>query len=362
MWIISAYSGIYSARSPSTARPRGGGEYPARDKRFLVDELRKAVDEARAFCAEKGLALADLEHSEGFQRTRSIDDAVNVLVADDNTKQKFLDAVRRVNILFKAILPDPSANEFGAIRKLLLVIADAVRAEDPEIDISAFTGNIEDVLDQSIFAAEYIINPTRPEDLIDLSQVDFEALQEQFASSPHQNTLVQRLRAALERQLNSMVRLNPTRMDFQARYQRMIEEYNAGAHTIDAIFRELVRFSQDLNEEDQRAVAEQLSEEELAIFDLLTRPESNWSESDRQAIKQVAHELLIRLKSEKLVLDWRKRQQTQAAVKQTIEAVLDQGLPPSFGEDLFHQKCESVYQHIFDAYADRSQNIYSEAA
>jgi type I restriction enzyme R subunit len=162
--------------------------------------------------------------------------------------------------------------------------------------------------------------------------------------------------------LNSMVRLNPTRMDFQARYQQMIAEYNAGAHNIDVIFRELVRFSQDLNEEDQRAVAEQLSEEKLAIFDLLTRPESNWSESDRQAIKEVAHELLNRLKSEKLVLDWRKRQQTQVAVKQTIEAVLDQRLPPSFDRDLFQQKCESVYQHIFDAYADRSQNIYSEVA
>jgi type I restriction enzyme R subunit len=145
--------------------------------------LRKAIDEAETFCADQGLILADLEESEGFERSRFLEDAVNVLVTDDNTKQRFLDLVRRVNVLFKAILPDPSAGEFGVIRKLLLVTADAVRAEDPEIDISAFSGNIEKVLDESIFAAEYIISPTRPEDLIDLSQVDFAGFRS--SSRPH---------------------------------------------------------------------------------------------------------------------------------------------------------------------------------
>jgi type I restriction enzyme R subunit len=269
-----------------------------------------------------------------------------------------------VNILFKAILPDASAGEFGATRKLLLVLGDAIRSEDPDTDISAITGSVESVLDDSIFAAEYIITPTRQEDLINLSRVDFEALQEQFASTSHKNTVVQRLRAALERKLNRMVRLNPTRMDFQAKYQQMIAEYNANADAqfVEDLFRKLVEFAQELNTEDQRAVAENLTEEELAIFDLLTRPESDWSEDDRQAIKDVARNLLARLKSEKLVLDWRKRQQTQAAVRQTIEAVLDDGLPSRFDVTLFEQKCDQVFQHIFDAYASQRHNIYGDAA
>lgn len=52
--------------------------------------------------------------------------------------------------------------------------------------------------------------------------------------------------------------------------------------------------------------------------------------------------LLTRLKTEKLILDWRKRQHTQAAVRQTIEAVLDEGLPPSFDADLFQHKCAVI--------------------
>ncbi len=363
--LIVDYIGVFRDLQRALAiygAPVDGGEYPARDKRFLVEELRKAIAEAVAFCRDRGIDLDALGRAAGFERTGRLDDAVNVLVADDGTKLRYLDLTRRVNILFKAILPDASANEFGATRKLLLVIADAVRSEDPDIDISAVTGNVERVLDDSIFAAEYIITPTRQEDLIDLSQVDFDGLQQQFASTPHQNTFVQRLRAALERNLSRMVRLNPTRMDFQARYQAMIDEYNAGATNTEAIFQELVRFSQDLNAEDQRAVAEQLTEEELAIFDLLTRPERDWSEEDRKAIKDVARELLTRLKTEKLVLDWRKRQQTQAAVRQTIEAVLDVGLPTRFDAATYEQKCELVYQHIFDAYASSTDSIYGEAA
>ncbi|MBN1680849.1 MAG: type I restriction endonuclease subunit R, partial [Anaerolineae bacterium] len=363
--LIVDYIGVFRDLQHALAiygAPTDGGEYPARDKRFLVDELRQAISEARAFCAERDIDLDNLGCIEGFERTRCIDDAVNALVTDDATKSRFFDLVRRVNILFKAILPDASAGEFGTTRKLLLVLGDAVRSEDPDTDISAVTGNVERVLDESIFAAEYIIAPTRQEDLINLSQVDFEALQERFASTSHKNTFVQRLRAALERKLNYMVRLNPSRMDFQAKYRQMIDEYNAGSKNMDAIFQELVRFSQDLNDEDQRAVAEQLSEEELAIFDLLTRPESDWSAQDRQAIKDVARDLLARLKSEKLVLDWRKRQQTQAAVRQTIEAMLDEGLPARFDAAAYQEKCEVVYQHIFDAYAGQEQSIYQDAA
>ena len=363
--LIVDYIGVFRDLQRALAiygAPTDGGEYPARDKQFLIDELRQAIDKARVFCAERDIDLDDLACLEGFERTRCIDDAVDVLVADDATRHRFLDLVRRVNILFKAILPDAAAGEFGTVRKLLLVLGDAVRSESPDTDLSAVTGNVERVLDESIFAAEYIITPTRPEDLIDLSRVDFEALQEQFADTPHKNTFVQRLRAALERKLNHMVRLNPTRMDFQDKYRQMIDEYNAGSKNTDAIFQELVRFSQDLNAEDQRAVAEQLSEEELAIFDLLTRPRRNWSAEERQAIKDVARDLLTRLKTEKLVLDWRKRQQTQAAVQQTIELVLDEGLPASFDEDAYLDKCEAVYQHIFDAYASGTDSIYSEAA
>ena len=109
-----------------------------------------------------------------------------------------------------------------------------------------------------------------------------------------------------------MVRLNRTRMDYLERFQRMIDEYNAGSMNIDEFFKQLVSFAHDLNEEEKRGVSEQRTEEELAIFDLLTRPDMSLTKNEAQQVKKVSRELLETLKKEKLVLDWRKRQQSRA--------------------------------------------------
>ena len=50
--------------------------------------------------------------------------------------------------------------------------------------------------------------------------------------------------------------------------------------------------------------------------------------------REAARRLLATLKREKLVLDWRKRQQSRAQVQVTIEEVLDGGLP----EELYTRK------------------------
>ncbi len=88
--------------------------------------------------------------------------------------------------------------------------------------------------------------------------------------------------------------------------------------------------ARSLDEEARRAAGEALSEEELAVFDLLTRPAIAMSEADRARVKATAKALLVALKKEKLVLDWRKRQQARAEVRVTIEKVLDEGLPRAY--------------------------------
>jgi type I restriction enzyme R subunit len=70
---------------------------------------------------------------------------------------------------------------------------------------------------------------------------------------------------------------------------------------------------------------------------------------EEDEVKKVAKELLETLKQEKLVLDWRKKQQTRASVRLCIEDVLDH-LPPTYSKDIYRGKCEIVYQHIFEAY------------
>jgi len=147
-------------------------------------------------------------------------------------------------------------------------------------------------------------------------------------------------------------------MDYYEKFLELIEEYNKGAKNVDAFFTELLTLAQDLTEEEQRGIAEQLSEEELALFDLLTKPEPKLSRKEKKEVKDVARELLDTLKAERLILDWRKRQQSRAAVELAIQDLLDK-LPETFDNDIYEEKCRLVYQHVYNSYYGDGKSIYS---
>lgn len=244
------------------------------------------------------------------------------------------------------------------------VIADKIRALIPTADISQVMQQVEGLLNKSIATEGYIIREASPpygdEHWIDLSQIDFEKLAEKFKTS-RKRTLNEKLKGTVVQKLMAMVRLNRTRMDYLERFQAMIDAYNAGSLNAEEFFQQLVAFARSLNEEEQRGVGEQLNEEELALFDLLTKPQIAMSNADRVTVKATARELLVTLKAGKLVLDWRKRQQARAEVRVTIEKLLDQGLPRVYTPELFEQKTTAVFQHVYDAYYGAGRSVYASA-
>ena len=73
----------------------------------------------------------------------------------------------------------------------------------------------------------------------------------------------------------------------------MIQEYLSGSVNLDELFENLVEFSQELNEEEQRYIREELgSDEELAVFDLLTKPDMDLNQKQIKQVKAVARKLL----------------------------------------------------------------------
>jgi type I restriction enzyme R subunit len=338
------------------------GETPVKDKGALVEQLRQAITETLTFCIERGIDLSELQAAQGFERVKLLDDAVEAILVNDESKRKYLSLAGNVANLFKAILPDPAANEFGQMQTLFGVIAEKIRSLTPEPDISEVMEAVEDLLDESIAPKGYVIQREPPgaygtDHLLDLSKIDVEALKARFEDS-HKRIEAEKLRGATHSKLRKLVRLNKSRMDYLEKFQRMIEEYNAGSLNVELFFARLLAFAQELNEEERRGIAEQLTEEELAIFDLLTKPEMRLSKKEEQEVKKVAQELLETLKREKLVLDWRKRQQSRAAVRLTIEEVLDQ-LPTIYSPELYRQKCDAVYQHVYDSYFGLGRSVYA---
>ena len=224
--------------------------------------------------------------------------------------------------------------------------------------------DINELLDKSIAADGFHIKEPPGGDgrgVIDISAIDFKALAKRFAKSQRKNLELEQLKAVVRAQLDKLIRLNRTRTDYLAKFEELIESYNAGSRNIEELFEELLVLSHALDDEQQRHVREHLTEEELTVFELLTRPGPELSAGEREEVKKVAHLMLERLKA-LLVLDWRKRGDARARVRLAIEDALDGGLPEAYTPELFKTKYAVVFEHLYENYQGEGQSTYGRNA
>lgn len=361
--LIVDYANVFASLEKALAiyGQGAGGAMPVRDKQALADELRYAVNDANVVCQEHGVALAEIVNmpTANFAQAGAIQVAADRLMAPETIKRDFLALEALVRSLYSALKPDPVAIEFSQRCGCLAAIAECIRTVTDPPDISHIMQGIQDLLDESIAAEPFKIRQSIPDyGQIDLSKINFEALRKRFEDKRPSNTDVERLKAAVCAQLERMVRLNPTRADYLAKFQELIEGYNSGSRNIEEIFRELLALSQILTDEQTRHVRENLSEEELTILDILTRPAPELTTEEREAVKKVAHHLLEKL-HKLLVLGWRQKVSTRARVQIEIENALDEGLPRAYSKELYAAKCSAVFEHVYQSYQGEGQSVYA---
>src|ERR1019366_260364 len=134
---------IYGSAQDGTGEP---GDTPIHDKGELVRQLGEAISTTRTFCIGHGFDPAAIQDTKGFERVSLLDDAVAALVVNDDTTRRYLALAGGVEKLFKSLLPDATANEFGPVRKVFAVIAEKIRSDIPPVDISAVMAQVEALL------------------------------------------------------------------------------------------------------------------------------------------------------------------------------------------------------------------------
>jgi type I restriction enzyme R subunit len=361
--MIVDYANVFASLEKALAiyGPGGGGGGPVKDKAKLVEDLRRAVDAVTTFCATHQVILPAIEQlaTGSLDRLQRIDDAVNALISPDPLRREFLGHERLVNTLYGAVKPDPAALEFAGRVACIAAIADAIRTKlNPNpADVTEVMGDIGKLLDASIRGVDM---PAKPAPMMDLSKIDFEALRSRFKESKHKNTDLEVLKAAIRAQLEKLISLNKTRADFAEKFEELIENYNQGSQSIEGLFEELLKLSRNLNLEQERHVRENMTEEELVIFDILTRPAPELSADERAEVKKVARELLNKMKL-LLVLNWRQKSTARSQLKLTIEDVLDTGLPRTYTPELYRQKCSALFEHVYESYPERDAGVYAAA-
>jgi type I restriction enzyme R subunit len=296
-----------------------------------------------------GFDPATLVGSKGFARIKGLAEAVDAVYSSDEAKRRFEIMAREVFNRFKALLVEPSAWAYAERHDNIEAIYKKLTERRDTADVTELLKELHRIVNEAI--RTQAPGEDQAEGLtFDLSKIDLDKLRDEFARKVRRKaTAVQDIRDIVEQKLAMMLARNPMRMDFQVKYEGILADYNSEKDrtTIEETFRRLVELVQSLDEEQERAARENLSDEELAVFDLLKR--DDLTKADRERVKQASREMLVSIKARLAELNrfWEK-EQTKGEVEAFILDEVFIKLPsPPFTSEEKKLVANSVYAHVW---------------
>ena len=326
-----------------------GGEEIVAPIEERVQALIEAIEATEAHLRGLGFDPATLIGSTGFTRIKGLRDAVEAVYASDEAKRRFEVLARQVFVRFKALLMEPSAFAWAERHDNIEAIYKKLSERRDTADVTELLKELHRIVNEAIRTQTPGDDQTEGLTL-DLSQIDAEKLRDEFEKKVrHKATALQDIREIVEQKLAEMLARNPSRMDYQQKYEAIVADYNREKDrvTIEETFRRLTELIEELDAEQRRAVEEGLSEDELAMFDLLKK--EDLGKAARERVKQASRDLLASIKARLKELDrfWEK-EQTKADVKIFILDEVYTNLPtPPFTPEEKEAVAAEVYTHVW---------------
>jgi type I restriction enzyme R subunit len=359
------------------------GDQPVGNKSELVQALRDKLVEIDAFCQGQGIDVQVLRTSlqaeaDKEQQQELVKPAIDRLVAYEEIKLNYLILAAEVRRLYKAILPDAAEKDFTLPVLLYRLIEQGIYSAMHTLSVDSVLSDVTKLVRSSITLVrertDRLSTDTHEDPgTFDISQIDINALDASLHNG-YRHIKAEQLRNLLSHKIRRMIQANKTRIDYQKKLQRAVDRYNEGCENqvvypmlvdpkdkitlhpatreaqeqlLDELDDALVELVRDITQEEQRHTKEGLSEEELALFDILTLNVS-LSQQEQEKVKQVVRQLLDSLRL-KFVLEWYKKAQTLSQIEVTISRELDE-LPQVYTPEIYHQKCAEVLLHVQEYY------------
>jgi type I restriction enzyme R subunit len=338
-------------------------EPPVKPKEELIKQLEEVLEATEIFLQDEVyFDLQKLINTNGLHKLAAIEQGINAVYTNDETKRKFQVLARAVFKKYKALQPDKVINQFSARKNAIDTIYTAIEDNIQSADVTDIMRKIQSVVDKSI--ENMVAEPSHNDNkLIDLSGLNFELLEQYFLKTKNKNAAVQSLKDKIEKQLKQMVERNPLTVDYYKRYQEIIDEYNRGKDevVVKETFRKLIELVNSYSAEEADTKREGLTDEQKAIFDIL-RYGKNLEEKEKNEIKKISVELLDELKKEKLKVEmWADKSVTAAAVFNTVSKTLFEALPyPTYQTDDVDLKTNIIYSHLKQQYFGGGISIYGQ--
>ena len=326
-----------------------GGEEIVAPVEERVQALVEAVEAMEAHLRGFGFDPATLIGTTGFARIEGLRDAVEAVYTSDEAKRRFEVLARQMFSRFKALAMEPSAFPYAERHDNLEAIYKKLSERRDTADVTELLKELHRIVNEAIRTRAP--GDDQAEGLtFDLSRIDMEKLRDDFAKKVrHKATALRDIREIVEEKLAQMLARNPSRMDYQRKYEEIVADYNREKDrvTVEETFRRLTELIEELDAEQRRAVEEGLSEDELALFDLLKK--EDLGRAARERVKQASRDLLASIKVRLKDLDrfWEK-EQTKADIKVFILDEVYASLPtPPFSPEEKEAVAAEVYTHVW---------------
>lgn len=334
-------------------------EPPVKPLEELIEDLEETIKATISFLkhdCEFDLGLV-VNAEDTVQRIRALSDGYNAICKTQDTRNKFNVLAREVFKKYKALMPNNAIYDYKAQRDAINALYNAIQDQVEDADVTNLVKQVQDVVNESI--ETYSTALDKVEDYgkkVDLSRLDFDKIKAEFEQlKSNKNVAVKTLEERVRKKLDALIKDNPLRVDFYERYEQIIEDYNLGKEykSIKDIFDQLIDLFGELNEEEKRSSKENLTEEELAVFDMLNKGKKI-TDKEKAEVKEAARNLLKKLQENEFkVVDWAEKSQTKAAVRRVINDYLYSKLPyPTYEDGDIAVKTEVLYNFFESQYRD----------
>lgn len=356
--LIVDYIGIVKALRKAladyTANVSGqGGADPTIDKEKLIAHILHVIAEAKEHLQQHDFDLQALLDAKDFEKMRQVQAGAEAVSGSLENRKAFQacasELIRVMKYASHEDISGKSRKEYEAIE----AIYHQLQRRRKHSDNTELMVEINQIISEYVQVDESQEGPVQPRQF-DISKIDFDLLGREFAKAKKKHLILKDLNDLIEQRLDAMLSTNPQRIDYYERYQKIIEDYNSEQNraTIEKTFMDLMALASSMDQEQQRYIREGFSsDEELSLYDLLFS--ENLSKQDIQKIKQVAVDLLAKVKAQIAKLDhWTDKQETKAVVDNLIRDTLWAQLPSCYDELSISQYRQRIYEYVYTRYPD----------
>ena len=154
---------------------------PTKPQLELLEELKKAIAALTQFFKGYNIEFQQIIDSEGFEKNALLNQAQEAANTNEDSRKHFDALCQEIFKIYKSCLTLPEISQYIPTYNAIKFLHKWVTANDqtPK-DLNALLAQFQDVIDQSVTV---ITNNDHPDQLYDISQIDFDKLRQEFGKA-----------------------------------------------------------------------------------------------------------------------------------------------------------------------------------